>query len=124
MKIYSSSQIGGWDERKRENWLASGTHQGFVAGAGAGAAAAVSETTMYSYFFPLALNFILSLSRVNSMLVFTGISALSAGFSWRTWYSVVSLRTTYSWQRTSVVYFLFLICEPQATEFSEIMVPG
>jgi hypothetical protein len=46
-----------------------GCSQGF------GVATAVSDTTRYSYFFPLALNFILSLFSVNSMLVFTGISS-------------------------------------------------
>jgi hypothetical protein len=54
--------------------LANGHGQGFDV-------AAVSETTRYSYFLPFALNFILSLSSVNSMLVLTGIKALSAGFS-------------------------------------------
>lgn len=42
---------------------------------GFGAAVAISETIRYSYFLPLALNFILSLSSVNWMPVFTGISS-------------------------------------------------
>jgi hypothetical protein len=47
----------------------------FGYGQGLGAAVAVSESTRYAYFLPLALNFILSLSIVNSMPVFTGISS-------------------------------------------------
>ena len=48
------------------------------------AEAAASETTRYSYDLPFALNFILSLSSVNSMGVLMGIKALSEGFSCRT----------------------------------------
>ena len=58
---------------RRWNCLSVAEWDGSVQGLGAGRA--VSETTKYSYFFPFALNFILSLSSVNSMLVFAGISS-------------------------------------------------
>lgn len=47
--------------------------------------AAVSETTRYSYDLPFALNFILSLSSVNSMGVLMGINSLSRDFSCLMW---------------------------------------
>jgi len=47
----------------------------FGYGQGFGAVVAVSETTRYSYFLPLALNFILSLSSENSIPVFTGMNS-------------------------------------------------
>src|SRR5277367_301094 len=76
-------------------------------------------TFRYSSFLPLALNFILLLSMVNSMGVLAGRMVLSAGFSWRILYSVVGVRTVYSWQRRSVDSFLPCFLVPQSTEASE-----
>jgi hypothetical protein len=81
-------------------------------------------TIRNSYFFPFNLNFILSLSRVNSIGELAGMIACSEGFGCRTSYSVVAVRTRYCWQTMAVEDFFPLFFDPQSTDFSETIVPG
>ena len=68
-----------WPSRKRLHFLCDDI-ESYCLGS-----AAVSETTRYSYDLPFALNFILSLSSVNSMGVLMGINSLSRDFSCLMW---------------------------------------